>query len=74
GLGGRDFALPHMRTVEFGDLLGFVDALEAEVLRFEANPAAVGSERHAASAAILERYSPEAEKQRALEVWGSLAE
>ena len=73
GLGGRDFALPHMRTVEFGDLLGFVDALEAEVLRFEADPAAVGSERHAASAAIRTRYSPEAERERALEVWTSVA-
>jgi len=73
GLGGRDFALPHMRAVEFGDLLGFVDALEAEVLRFEADPGAVGAERHAASAAILNRYSPEAERERALAVWGQLA-
>ena len=73
GLGGRDFALPHMRTVEVGDLLGFLEALEAEVLRFEADPAGVGAERHAASAAVLTRYSPEAERARALEVWGELA-
>ena len=24
GLAGRDFALPHMRVVEFGDLLGLL--------------------------------------------------
>jgi len=74
GLGGRDFALPHMRTVEVGDLLGFLEALEAEVLRFEANPAVVYAERHAASAAVLTRYSPEAERARALEIWGWLAQ
>jgi len=73
GLGGRDFALPFMRSVEFGDLLGFLEALEAEVLRFEAEPAAVGAEIHAASAAILARYSPEAERERALAVWSELA-
>jgi hypothetical protein len=73
GLGGRDFALPFMHAVDVGDLLGFLDALEAEVQRFEADPAAVGAERHAASAAILQRYSPEAERERALAVWGTLA-
>ena len=73
GLGGRDFALPYLRAVEFGDLLGFVDALEAEVQRFEADPAGVGAERLGASAAILARYSPAAERERALAVWGTLA-
>ena len=73
GLGGRDFALPHMRAVEYGDLLGFVDALETELQRFEADPAAAGAERHSASAAILQRYSPAAEREQALAVWGRLA-
>ena len=73
GLGGRDFALPHMHCVEFGDLLGFIEALEREIMRFEANPIEVGSERHAAARAIQETYSPDAENQRALAVWGALA-
>jgi len=73
GLGGRDFALPHMQAIEFGDLLGFVDAMEAEVQRFEANPEAVIQERCAASRMIQERYSPEAEAKAAVQVWGQLA-
>lgn len=73
GLGGRDFALPHMRAIEFGDLLGFVDAIEAEVQRFEANPETVIQERCAASRLIQERYSPEAEADAAVRVWGQLA-
>ena len=72
GLGGRDFALPHMHCVEFGDLLGFIEALEREIMRFEANPIEVGSERHAAARAIQETYSPAAENERALAVWGAL--
>ena len=73
GLGGRDFALPHMRCVEFGDLYGFVEALEEEILRFETDPIIVGSERYAAARAIQTTYSPEAEQERALAVWGGLA-
>ena len=73
GLGGRDFALPHMQAIEFGDLLGFVDAIEAEVQRFEANPDTVIQERCAASRLIQERYSPEAEAEAAVRVWGQLA-
>ena len=73
GLGGRDFALPHMQAIEFGDLLGFVDAIEAEVQRFEANPDTVILERCAASRLIQERYSPEAEAEAAVRVWGQLA-
>jgi len=73
GLGGRDFALPHIQAIEFGDLLGFVDAMEAEVQRFETNPEAVIQERCAASRMIQERYSPEAEAKAAVQVWGQLA-
>jgi glycosyltransferase involved in cell wall biosynthesis len=73
GLGGRDFALPHIQAIEFGDLLGFVDAIEAEVQRFEANPETVIQERCAASRLIQERYSPEAEADAAVRVWGQLA-
>ena len=73
GLGGRDFALPHMHCVEFGDLLGFVDGIEAELRRFEQAPAAVAHERCQASRSLQERYSPEAERSVAEQVWGSLA-
>jgi len=72
GLAGRDFALPHMRPVEFGDLLGFLDALEEEVLRFEADPGAVTTERCHASQQILERYGLEAERLQAMRVWSQL--
>ena len=34
GLAGRDFALPHMKVVEFGDLLGLLKGIEHELARF----------------------------------------
>ena len=69
GLGGRDFAEPHMRCVEFGDLMGFVNGIEAELSRFEDNPQAVIAERHKAASAILKRYSPEAESAACISCW-----
>ena len=72
GLGGRDFALPHMRAVEFGDLLGIVDAIEAELRRFEVAPQAVIEERCQASLQIQQRYSLKAEQETALQVWSQL--
>jgi hypothetical protein len=72
GLGGRDFALPHIHSVEFGDLLGFVNAIEAELARFEASPQAVIEERCQASLQIQERYSLKNERQRSLLVWSQL--
>ena len=62
GLAGRDFALPHMQVVEFGDLLGLLKGLEKELDRFDAAPTAVIQERLAASKAILHTYSLEAER------------
>lgn len=69
GLGGRDFAEPHMHCVEFGDLMGFVNGIEAELIRFEQNPQAVISERHQAATTILERYGPEAESAACMGCW-----
>ena len=69
GLGGRDFAEPHMRCVEFGDLMGFVDSIEAELSRFEEHPAEVISERLRASKEILKMYSPEVELDACLQCW-----
>ena len=69
GLGGRDFAEPHMHCVEFGDLMGFVDGIETELSRFEHNPQAVIGERHQAANTILERYSPEAEMAACIDCW-----
>ena len=37
GLAGRDFALPHMKVVEFGDLLGLLQGIKSELARFDAN-------------------------------------
>ena len=45
GLAGRDFALPHMKVVEFGDLLGLLKGVEQELARFDAAPEAVIQER-----------------------------
>ncbi|KZR70231.1 hypothetical protein PMIT1313_00540 [Prochlorococcus marinus str. MIT 1313] len=72
GLGGRDFALPHMKVVEFGDLMGFLDGIEAELKRFEANPNAVIQERFQASKIIQEMYSVEEERLSCLNAWQSL--
>lgn len=69
GLGGRDFATPHMHCVEFGDLMGFVNGIEAEITRFEHNPQAVIAERHQAATNILERYSPAAESAACVSCW-----
>ena len=58
GLAGRDFALPHMQVVEFGDLLGLLKGLEQELARFDAAPEKVIQERLAASEAILADLQP----------------
>ena len=73
GLGGRDFALPFMNTVEFGDLLGFVDAIEEEVAQFEQHTEAVTLKRHQASQHILKQFSPAAEREQATATWHQVA-
>jgi len=69
GLGGRDFAVPHMHCVDFGDLMGFVDGIEAELNRFEQDPLNVITERHQAATKILEHYSPKAESAACINCW-----
>jgi len=69
GLGGRDFALPSMQAVEFGDLLGMLDAIETELRRFEDHPEQVAQERMAIAQAIQQRYGPQAEHDQAVKVW-----
>ena len=72
GLAGRDFALPHMQVVEFGDLLGLLQGLEQELDRFDAAPEAVIQERLAASETILQTYSMEAELDCCLRTWAQI--
>ena len=72
GLAGRDFALPHMHVVEFGDLLGLLKGLEHELDRFDAAPEAVIQERLAASEAILQTYSLDAERDCCLRTWAQI--
>ncbi len=72
GLAGRDFALPHMQVVEFGDLLGLLKGVEQELTRFDAAPEAVIQERLAASEAILQTYSLEAELNCCLRTWANI--
>ena len=72
GLAGRDFALPHMHVVEFGDLLGLLKGVEQELDRFDAAPEVVIQERLAASEAILQTYSLEAELECCLRTWAQI--
>ena len=72
GLGGRDFALPHMQVVEFGDLLGLLRGVEKELARFDAAPKTVIQERLAASEAILKAYGLEAELDCCLRTWANV--
>ena len=72
GLAGRDFALPHMHVVEFGDLLGLLKGLEQELGRFDAAPEEVITERLAASEAILQAYSLDAELDCCLRTWAHI--
>jgi len=74
GLGGRDFAVPHLRSVEFGDLLGWLEAIRAELRRFEADPRGVIEERCLASRTIQDQYSLQRESERCLEVWNHFAQ
>ena len=72
GLAGRDFALPHMQVVEFGDLLGLLKGLDQELTRFDADPEGVIQERLAASETILRTYSLEAELNCCLRTWAQI--
>ena len=72
GLAGRDFALPHMQVVEFGDLLGLLKGVEQELARFDAAPEAVIKERLASSETILRTYSLEAELDYCLRTWAHI--
>ena len=72
GLAGRDFALPHMQVVEFGDLLGLLKSVDQELTRFDAAPEAVIQERLAASEAILQTYSLKAERDCCLRTWAHI--
>ena len=69
GLAGRDFALPHMKEVEFGDLLGLLKSLESELIRFDSEGEEVIRERLIASHIILKQYSLEEELICSLQTW-----
>jgi hypothetical protein len=72
GLAGRDFALPYMKVVEFGDLLGLLQGIKSELERFDANSEKVIEERLEASSMILKRYSLEEEQACCLRTWEQL--
>ena len=71
GLAGRDFALPHMHAVEFGDLLGLLKGIK-EIARFDKDREQVIQERLIASQTILKRYSLEEEQACCLRTWSEL--
>ena len=72
GLGGRDFALPYMKSVEFGDLLEFINTLENSLVSFEQNPQAGLLLREQAALAIQAKYNLEAETKNCIKVWEEL--
>ena len=72
GLAGRDFAIPHMRVVEFGDLLGLLQGIKGELKRFDDNREEVIQERIEASELILKRYSLDEERACCLRTWSQL--
>ena len=72
GLGGRDFAVPHMKVVEFGDLLGLLQGIKNELQRFDSNREHVIQERLEASQLILKKYSLEEEQACCLRTWSQL--
>ena len=72
GLAGRDFALPHMKVVEFGDLLGLLLGIKSELERFDTNREQVIQERLEASRLILMHYSLEEEQASCLRTWSQL--
>jgi glycosyltransferase involved in cell wall biosynthesis len=72
GLGGRDFCLPALHAVEFGDLLGFLNSLEQAITTFEQDPHTSTQRLLEQALAIRSRYGTELEEQRAVQVWGAL--
>jgi hypothetical protein len=74
GLGGRDFSLPALHQVEYGDLAGFVSTLARVIESFEADPAASISCLIDHALLLRSRYSFDAEKNVAYKVWSAIAE
>ena len=72
GLAGRDFCSPSLVDVPFGDLLAFVNGLEAAVGRFEADPEAMTQHLVQQAVALRQRYSLPEEQKRCLTVWPAL--
>lgn len=70
GLGGRDFCRPALHEVEFGDLLGFLQALEAAVCWFDRDPATATQQLLQQALQIRQRYAPAQEETCASQVWG----
>ena len=71
-LPGRDFSLPPMTVVEFGDMRGILQGIKSELARFDANREQVIQERLEASRLILQRYSLEEERACCLRTWTDL--
>ena len=72
GLAGRDYCSEALHDVDFGDLLGFVNALEAAVLRFEADPQSETQLLLDRADALLKRYSLDEEANVSSKVWSQL--
>lgn len=72
GLAGRDFCKPALNTVDFGDLLAFVDTLMLELTQYNSNPSLYTSKLLSLSSAILTRYSLDQELATNISVWSRL--
>jgi len=70
GMGGRDYLTgEHAFPVDQGDIVAFARTVETLLLRPQAELEAFGAR---AAAFVHDRYSPQAERDSAVDVWGEL--
>jgi glycosyltransferase involved in cell wall biosynthesis len=75
GFGGRElFEAPSAVAIEDADTVAFARAVEAILERFESDPAGAEADAAAGARFALERYSPAAERQSLIDVFGPLLE
>lgn len=72
GLGGRDFSLPALHQVEFGDINGFISTLTRVIRSFEADPLGSINNLIGHAVSLRSRYSLDEELKSAFNVWSTI--
>jgi glycosyltransferase involved in cell wall biosynthesis len=73
GLGGREFVDPgHAVAIEAGDVVAFARAVEELLDRWREDPHALSAMAAAGARRIAERYTPAAERESVVRVFGEL--